>query len=98
MFSQKKLNTYSVESPCERLPRVARYARQPWAIKRTTRTELRGENIHHGGFIHGNAGIISTALYRCNIRNYGFIHGNADIISTTLCGYNIHHGGFIHGF
>ena len=52
MFSQKKLNTYSVESPCECLPRVARYARQPWAIKRTTRTELRGENIRHGGFIH----------------------------------------------
>ena len=62
MFSQKKLNTYGVESPCECLPRVARYARQPWAIKRTTRTELRGENIRHGGFIHGNAGIISTVL------------------------------------
>ena len=25
---------------------------QPWAIKRTTRTELRGENIHYGGYIH----------------------------------------------
>ena len=74
MFSQKKLNTYSVESPCECLLRVARYARQPRAIKRTTRTELRGENIRHGGFTHGNAGIISTALHRCNIRNYGFIH------------------------
>ena len=72
--------------------------RQPWAIKRTTRTELRGENIHRGGFIHGNADITPMALRRCNIRNYGFIHGNADIISTTLCGYNIHHGGFIHGF
>ena len=36
--------------------------RQPWAIKRTTRTELRGENIRHDGFTHGNAGIISTAL------------------------------------
>ena len=62
IFSQKKLNTYSVESPCECLPRVARYARQPWAIKRTTRTELRGYNIRHGGFIHGNAGITSTVL------------------------------------
>ena len=75
MFSQKKLNTYSVESPCERLPRVARYARQPWAIKRTTRTELRGENIHHGGFIHGNADIISTTLCGYNIHHGGFIHG-----------------------
>ena len=52
MFSQKKLNTYGVESPCERLPRVARYARQPWAIKRTTPTALRRYNIRHGGFIH----------------------------------------------
>ena len=75
MPSQRKLNTYSVESPCERLPRVARYARQPWAIKRTTRTELRGCNIHHGGFIHGNADIISTILRCCNIRHGGFIHG-----------------------
>ena len=71
--------------------------RQPWAIKRTTPTALRGENIRHGGFIHGNVDIISTALYRCNIRNYGFIHGNAGIISTAVCGYNIRHGGFIHG-
>ena len=62
MFSRKKLNTYGVESPCECLPRVVRYARQPRAIKRTTRIELRGENIHHGGFIHGNAGITSTVL------------------------------------
>ena len=98
MFSQKKLNTYGVESPCERLPRVARYARQPWAIKRTTRTELRGENIRHGGFIHGNADIISMTLRGCNIHHGGFIHGNADIIFTALRGYNICHGGFIHGF
>ena len=53
MFSQKKLNTYGVVLLANAyLPRVARYARQPWAIKRITRTELRGENIHHGGFIH----------------------------------------------
>ena len=55
--------------------------RQPWAIKRTTPTALRGCNIRHGGFIHGNADIISTALRGCNIRNDGFTHGNADIIS-----------------
>ena len=48
--------------------------RQPRAIKRTTRTELRGENIRNGGFIHGNAGIISTALRGYNIRHGGFIH------------------------
>ena len=72
--------------------------RQPWAIKRTTPTALRDENIRHGGFIHGNADIIFTALRGYNIRHGGFIHGNADIISTALRGYNIHHGGFIHGF
>ena len=44
--------------------------RQPWAIKRTTRTELRGENIRHGRFIHGNAGIISTTL-RINDKSIG---------------------------
>ena len=72
--------------------------RQPWAIKRTTRTELHRYNIRNYGFIYGSAGIISTALRGYNIRNYGFIHGNADIISTALRGHNIHHGGFIRGF
>ena len=43
--------------------------RQPRAIKRTTRTELRGENIHYGGYIHGNIGITATALHRYNIRH-----------------------------
>ena len=36
--------------------------RQPWAIKRTTPTALRGYNIRYGGFTHGNADIIFTAL------------------------------------
>ena len=71
--------------------------RQPWTIKRTTPTALRGCNIRNYGFIHGNADIISMALRGCNIRHGGFIHGNADIISMTLRGCNIHHGGFIHG-
>ena len=43
--------------------------RQPRAIKRTTRTELRGENIHYGGYIYGNIGITPTAFHRYNIRN-----------------------------
>ena len=65
--------------------------RQPRAIKNTTRTELRGENIHYGGYIHGNIGITPTALRRYNIRNGGFIHGNAAIKPTALRGRNIHH-------
>ena len=36
--------------------------RQPWAIKRTTPTALRGCNIRNDGFTHGNAGIISTVF------------------------------------
>ena len=72
--------------------------RQPRAIKRTTRTELRGENIRHGGFIYGNADIISTALCGYNIRHGGFIHGNADIIFTALHHCNIRNDEFTHGF
>ena len=71
--------------------------RQPWAIKRTTRTELRGENIHGGRFVHWNIGIKPAALGRYNIHHGGFIHGNADIISTALHCRNIRNYGFIHG-
>ena len=53
---------------------------------------LHGRNIHHGGFIHGNAAIKPTALHRYHIRNGRFIHGNAGIKPTTLRGRNIHHG------
>ena len=36
--------------------------RQPRAIKRTTRTELRGESIQGGRYIHCNIGIAPVAL------------------------------------
>ena len=36
--------------------------RQPRAIKGTTRTELRDENIHHSGCIHWNIGITPMVL------------------------------------
>ena len=36
--------------------------RQPRAIKNTTRTELRGENIYIAKFIHWNNGTIPTQL------------------------------------
>ena len=36
--------------------------RQPRAIKRTTRTELRGENFYIAKFIHWNNGAIPTQL------------------------------------
>ena len=48
--------------------------RQPWAIKRTTRTELRRCDIRKGKCIHWNNGAIPTALHRYNIHNGGYIH------------------------
>ena len=55
--------------------------RQPRAIKRTTRTELRGENIYIAKFIHWNNGTIPTALRRYNIHNGKYIHWDID----TFC-------------
>ena len=41
--------------------------RQPRAIKRTTRTELRGYNIQNGGYIHWNADITPMVIHDGNI-------------------------------
>ena len=43
-------------------PRGRLVPRQPRAIQRTTRTELRGENIYIAKFIHWNNGAIPTQL------------------------------------
>ena len=48
--------------------------RQPRAIKRTTRTELRDENIRSDRCVHWNIGIIPTALHGRNIHNAKYIH------------------------
>ena len=58
--------------------------RQPRAIKRTTRTELRGEHICNEGKFLWNIGIIPTALRRCNIHNGGYIHWNISITPKML--------------
>ena len=63
--------------------------RQPRAIKRTTRTELRRCDIRNGKYIHWNNGAIPTALHRYNIHNGKYIHGNIGIISAGLYHYNI---------
>ena len=63
--------------------------RQPRAIKGTTRTELRGESIHSGRYIHWNINITPTALHRCNIQNGGYIHWNADITPMVIHDDNI---------
>ena len=70
--------------------------RQPRAIKRTTRTELRDENIRSDRCVHGNIGINSTALHRYHIRNGKYIHWNTSIIPTALHGRNIHYNKYIH--
>ena len=70
--------------------------RQPRAIKRTTRTELRNENIHIAKFIHWNTDIIPTALRRYNIQNCEYIHWNTGITPTALHHENIHIEKFIH--
>ena len=46
MTRNKRYNAYSVVTTHGKEPRVDfAFARQPWAIKGTTRTELRGEAI-----------------------------------------------------
>ena len=66
--------------------------RQPWAIKRTTRTELHHEGIYITKYIHWNTDITPTALHRYNIHKGRFIHGNAGIKPTALHRCNIRHG------
>ena len=58
--------------------------RQPRAIKRTTRTELRGESIQGGRYIHCNIDITPTALRGENIHNYECIHWNIGITPMVL--------------
>ena len=48
--------------------------RQPRAIKRTTRTELRDENIRSDRCVHWNIGITPTALHGRNIHYAKYIH------------------------
>ena len=70
--------------------------RQPRAIKRTTRTELRRCDIRNGKCIHWNNGATPTALHHEGIFIIKYIHRNTDITHTALYRYNIHHGEFIH--
>ena len=71
--------------------------RQPWAIKSTTRTELRDENIRGDRCVHWNIGTTPTALHRYNIQNCEYIHYNTGIKYTALRRYHIHHVGYIIG-
>ena len=70
--------------------------RQPRAIKSTTRTELRNENIRSDRCVHWNIGTTPTALHHEGIHIAKFIHWNTGTIPTALRRYNIHYGGYIH--
>ena len=63
--------------------------RQPRAIKGTTRTELRGKNIHHGGCIHWNNDVKSALLRGYNIHNCECIHWNTGITPMVLLAITI---------
>ena len=78
------------------LPRGRLVPRQPRAIKRTTRTELRSESIHSGRYIHWNINITPTMLHCYNIRNGRCVHWNINITPTALRGENIHGDRLVH--
>ena len=93
----KRYNAYSVVATHGKRPRVAfAFARQPWAIKNTTRTELHDENIHGDRYIHWNISITPTALHHEGIYIAKYIYWNIGMTSTALRGENIHNGGCIH--
>ena len=58
--------------------------RQPRAIKRTTRTELRGENICNVGRFLWDIAKTPTALHRYTIRNGNYVHGDIGITPKIL--------------
>ena len=58
--------------------------RQPRAIKRTTRTELRCCDIRNGGYIHLDIGITPTALHDESIYFAKFIYWDNSAIPTQL--------------
>ena len=82
--------------PLQTLTRGRLVPRQPRAIKGTTRTELRGESIYSGKYIHWNINITPMVLHRYNIRHRRCVHWNNGITPTFLCHYNIQNSRYIH--
>ena len=70
--------------------------RQPWAIKRTTRTELHHEDIYIVKYIHWDIDIKSTALHHEGIYIAKYIYENISTKHTALRGCNIHNRKHIH--
>ena len=81
----KRYNAYSVVTTHGKCLRVAfAFARQPWAIRSTTLTALRGCNICNGGYIHLIIGITPIALHRYNIHNGKYIHWDIDTVCDSF--------------
>ena len=70
--------------------------RQPRAIKRTTRTELRRCDIRNGKCIHWNIDTTPTALHHEDIYIVKYIHWNNGIIHAALRRCDIHNTKYIH--
>ena len=66
--------------------------RQPRAIKGTTRTELRDENIRGDRCIYWNIGITPTALRGEDIHGNRCVHWDINITPMVLHRYNIRNG------
>ena len=64
--------------------------RQPRAIKRTTRTELRDENIRSDRCVHWNIGITPTALHGRNIHYAKYIHRQTITTQMALANNEIY--------
>ena len=70
--------------------------RQPWAIKRTTPTALRGERIRVNKYIHWNISTTLATLRNKGIHGDRYIHWNISTIPTALHGCNIRNDSWIH--
>ena len=84
MLSRKKLNTYGVESPCERLPGVGSFLANPGLSKAQRLQRCVVTTYKIAKFIHWNIGTISTALHNAGIYIAIFIHWNTDTTPTAL--------------
>ena len=96
MPSQRKLNTYGVESPCERSPRVGSFLANPGLSKEQLVRRCIVITFAMRGYIHWNMGIKPTALCGENIHYGECIHWDISTTPTALHRCNIQNGKYIH--
>ena len=84
MLSQKKLNTYGVESPCERLPGVGSFLANPGLSKEQ---HLRRCTMRAFKLPNTSIKIMAQYLRRCIVTTFTmekYIHWNASITPMAL--------------